>query len=221
MRIPIALVGLSVALAGVLMVGAIARQQDSEGRSAPLSGFQAALETVTSEALLRHIKTLASDEFEGRAPGTRGEDLTVNYLIEQFKQFGLKAGNHDGAYIQKVPLVGIMAQPTASFAAGGKMIDLKFPDDYVAVSPRFVPEVAVNDSRMVFVGHGIVAPEYGWDDYKGADVKGKTILMLSGEPQIPDPSDPTKLDDKMFKGRAITPCGSPSAKSPLRRGRRQ
>src|SRR5690242_18121532 len=95
MRIPITLVGLSVALAGVLMVGAIARQQDSEGRSAPPSGFQAALETVTSEALLRHIKTLASDEFEGRAPGTRGEDLTVNYLIEQFKQFGLKAGNHD------------------------------------------------------------------------------------------------------------------------------
>src|SRR5215813_10630345 len=202
MRRSIIFVGLSVALAAVMMARTVARQQGSEGRSSSSPEIQSALATITSEDLLRHIKVLASDEFEGRAPGTRGEELTVNYLIEQFKRLRIKAGNPDGTYFQRVPLIGITAQPAASFAVGGKQIDLRFPNDYVAVSPRFVPEVAVNDSNIVFVGYGIIAPEYEWDDYKGADVNGKTILMLSGEPQIPDPSDPTKLDDKMFKGRA-------------------
>jgi Zn-dependent M28 family amino/carboxypeptidase len=204
MRRSIIFVGLSVALAAVTMARTIARQQGSEGRLSLPPEIQAALETVTSEDLLRHIKVLASDEFEGRAPGTRGEELTVNYLIEQFKQFGLKAGNPDGTYIQKVPLVGITSGSAGSFAVGGKKIDIRSPDDYVAISLRFIPEVTVNDSEIMFVGYGIVAPEYGWDDYKGATVRGKTLLMLSGEPQIPDPNDPTKLDDKMFKGRAMT-----------------
>jgi hypothetical protein len=98
MRIPITIVGLSAALAAVLTVGATARRQGSESRSAPLPKIQPADETITNEDLLRHIKILASDEFEGRAPGTRGEELTTNYLIEQLKRLGLKAGNPDGTY---------------------------------------------------------------------------------------------------------------------------
>jgi hypothetical protein len=164
--------------------------------------MQAAIASITSEELLRHVKVLASDQFEGRAPGTRGEELTVKYLIEQFKQFGLKPGNPDGSYVQQAPLIGITSQPAASFSASGKPIALRFPEDYAAFSPRPVSEITVQDADIVFAGYGIVAPEYGWDDYKGTDVRGKTLLMLLGEPQVPDPNDPTKLDDKMFKGRA-------------------
>ena len=166
-----------------------------------------AFESITSDDILKHIKVLAADEFEGRGPGTNGEELTVKYLTEQYQRLGLKPGNPDGTYIQKVPLVGFTGTPTASFTAGSKQIDLKFPQDYVAVSRRFVPESKVENSDVVFVGYGVVAPEYGWDDYKGLDVRGKTIVMLINDPQVPDSSDPTKLDDKMFKGKAMTYYG--------------
>jgi Zn-dependent M28 family amino/carboxypeptidase len=167
-----------------------------------------ALDTINSDDLMRHIKTLSSDEFEGRGPGTHGEELSVAYITDQFKKIGLKPGNPDGTYVQKVPLVGFTAQnPTASFTVGAKKIDLKFPDDWVGVSRRFVPESKVENSDVVFVGYGVEAPEYGWDDYKGVDVKGKTILMLVNDPAVPDASDPSKLDEKMFKGKAMTYYG--------------
>ncbi|HET9788821.1 MAG TPA: M28 family metallopeptidase, partial [Pyrinomonadaceae bacterium] len=99
------------------------------------------------------------------------------------------------------------AQPTASFTAGAKTISLEFPKDYVAVSRRFVPESKVENSDIVFVGYGVVAPEYGWDDYKGVDVRGKTIVMLINDPAVPDAADSSKLDSKMFKGNAMTYYG--------------
>lgn len=166
-----------------------------------------ALSSLTSDGIMQHVKVLASDEYEGRGPGTRGEELTVNYLTEQFKQMGLKPGNPDGTYVQKVPLVGFTAQPRASFSAGGKQFDLRFPDDYVAVSRRFVPDIKVENSDVVFVGYGVVAPEYGWDDYKDVDVRGKTIVMLINDPAVADPADPAQPDDKMFKGKAMTYYG--------------
>ncbi len=91
--------------------------------------------------------------------------------------------------------------------ADGKDTKLNFPDDYVASSARLQSEIKVENSDIVFVGYGIVAPEYGWDDYKDVDVRGKTILMLINDPAIPDPNDPSKLDEKMFKGRAMTYYG--------------
>jgi len=157
--------------------------------------------------MLQYIKDLSTDEFEGRGPGTKGEDLTIKYLTEQFQKLNLKPGNPDGTFVQNVPLTGFTAQPTASFIAGTKKIDLKFKDDYVAVSRRQVPESKVENSDMVFVGYGVVAPEYGWDDYKGVDVRGKTIVMLINDPAVPDPNDPNKLDEKMFKGKAMTYYG--------------
>lgn len=169
--------------------------------------MKAAFDAITANDLTQHIKVLASDEYEGRGPGTKGEELTVKYLTDQFQKIGLKPGNPDGTYIQKVPLVGFTGQPTASFAAGGKTINLAFPKDYVAVSRRFVPESKVENSDIVFVGYGVVAPEYGWDDYKGVDVKGKTIVMLINDPAVTDASDPAKLDDKLFKGKAMTYYG--------------
>ena len=169
--------------------------------------LQPALDAITPDGLLAHIKILASDEFEGRAPGTKGEELSVKYISDQFKQIGLKPGNPDGSYVQEVPLVGIKSEPRISFTVGDKTTELKCPDDFVASSPRLQPEIKVNNSDVVFVGYGIVAPEYGWDDYKDANVRGKTILMLINDPAIPDPKDSSKLDVKMFKGKAMTYYG--------------
>src|SRR3990172_6007402 len=166
-----------------------------------------ALESITADGLMTHIKVLASDEFEGRAPGSKGEELTADYLIGQFKQLGLQPGNPDGSFVQNVPLAGFTAQATASITAGGKRMSLENLKDYVAVSRRFVPQVIVDNSEIVFVGYGVVAPEYGWDDYKDVDVRGKTIVMLVNDPAIPDPNDPAKLDATMFKGRAMTYYG--------------
>lgn len=169
--------------------------------------MKSGLDSITTADLMAHTKALSADEYEGRGPGTKGEELTVKYLTEQFQKIGLKPGNPDGTYVQKVPLAGFTGQPTASFNAGEKKIDLEFPKDYVAVSRRFVPESKVENSDMVFVGYGVVAPEYGWDDYKGVDVKGKTIVMLINDPAVPDPNDASKLDDKIFKGKAMTYYG--------------
>src|SRR5512132_330528 len=166
-----------------------------------------ALETITPDGLLAHIKVLASDEFEGRAPGSKGEDLSVKYITDQFKKIGLKPGNPDGTYTQEVPLAGIKSEPRTSFVIGDKTMDLKYPDDFVASSARLQPEIKIEKSDLVFVGYGVVAPEYGWDDYKNVDVRGKTLLMLIGDPPVPDPKDPSKLDDKIFKGKAMTYYG--------------
>jgi Zn-dependent M28 family amino/carboxypeptidase len=168
---------------------------------------KAALDAIKADDLLKHIKVLASDEYEGRAPGSKGEELSVKYITEQFKALGLKPGNPNGTYTQEVPLAGITTAPTARFSVKSKDIELKFPDDYVASSARLQENIKIENSEIVFVGYGIVAPEYGWDDYKGVDVKGKTILMLINDPPIPDPENPTQLDPKMFKGRAMTYYG--------------
>lgn len=168
---------------------------------------KAALDTIDAGDLLKHIKVLASDEFEGRAPGSKGEELTVKYIAEQFKAVGLKPGNPNGSYTQEVPMAGVTTTPTATINAGSEAMQLKSPEDYVAFSTRLQPEIRVDNSEIVFVGYGVVAPEYGWDDYKDVDVRGKTLLMLINDPAIPDPADPAKLDDKMFKGRAMTYYG--------------
>jgi hypothetical protein len=123
--------------------------------------LEPALETITPDGLLAHIKVLASDEFEGRAPGTKGEELSVKYISDQFKKIGLQPGNPDGTYTQEVPLAGIKSEPRMSFVVGDKTIDLKYPDDFIASSARLQPEIKISNSEVVFVGYGIVAPEYG------------------------------------------------------------
>src|SRR3989441_6772008 len=175
--------------------------------AAPEDVLKPALDAITPDGLLAHIKILASDEFEGRAPGSKGEELSVKYISDQFKQIGLKPGNPDGSYTQEVPLAGIKSEPRMSFIVGDKTFDLKYPDDFIASSARLQPEIKINNSEVVFVGYGIVAPEYGWDDYKNVDVRGKTLLMLIGDPPVPAPKDPSKLDEKMFKGKAMTYYG--------------
>ncbi|HKI17705.1 MAG TPA: M28 family metallopeptidase [Isosphaeraceae bacterium] len=176
--------------------------------AAPDSGLKTALESIKPGQVLDHIKVLASDDFEGRGPGTPGEEKTVAYLTGQFQKMGLKPGNPDGTFFQAVPLVGFQAKKVeGSFRVGDRAIGLSFLDDFVAVSRRMAEEVKVGDSDVVFVGYGVVAPEYGWDDYKGLDVRGKTLIMLVNDPPVADPADPSKLDPAFFKGRAMTYYG--------------
>ena len=174
--------------------------------SAP-AAFAPAIAAINTTAFLAEVGQLASDDFEGRAPGTRGEDRTVAYLAAQFRKLGLKPGNPDGSYLQLVPMTAFQAAGTASFSAGGKKIPLHFPEDFVAFAPEHQKQVRLTDSKLVFVGYGIRAPEYGWDDYKGVDVRGKTIVMLINDPPISDPADPARLDPKMFGGNAMTYYG--------------
>jgi Zn-dependent M28 family amino/carboxypeptidase len=166
-----------------------------------------ALAAVSEKDLLAHIKMLASDEFEGRAPGSPGEVKTVAYLEREFKKLGLKPGNPNGSWVQAVPMRGLKPTPSFSYTIAGKSVALNFPDDYVAHSTSEPVKVAVANSEIVFVGYGVQAPEYGWDDYKGVDVRGKTILMLINDPAIPDPNNPAELDPSMFKGKAMTYYG--------------
>jgi Zn-dependent M28 family amino/carboxypeptidase len=168
---------------------------------------RAVVSAETAKRLEEHIRVLSSDEFEGRAPGTASETKTIDYLTEQFRAVGALPGNPDGSYVQKVPLVGLRSTASGSFRVKEQSIALEFPKDCVALTKRFVPDVHVDASEMVFVGYGVVAPEYGWDDYKDVDVRGKTIVMLVGDPAVADSTDPTRLDDRMFGGRAMTYYG--------------
>ncbi|MEK6322971.1 MAG: M28 family peptidase [Acidobacteriota bacterium] len=196
-----ALLVLLLALTGVA-------QKPVTSKAGTLGPPQSALDVITAANLMSHIKTLASDEFEGRGPGTHGEELSINYIADHFKKAGLAPGNTDGTYFQKVPLVGITTTQDAEMKikAAGKDLKLKFGTDFVARTVRVVEKTSF-DADMVFVGYGVVAPEYGWDDYKGMDVRGKVLIMLVNDPPVPDPKEPSKLDEKMFKGKAMTYYG--------------
>ncbi len=156
--------------------------------------------------MLARTKVLASDEFEGRGPATPGEEKTVAYLVSEFKKMGLEPGNPDGTYIQQVPLVGITSKPTLSFDIGGKSMAMTPINDYVGFTTRVVKHLEMKDSDVVFVGYGVVAPEYNWDDYKGVDVRGKTVVMLVNDPPVLDPTT-GQLDPKVFGGKAMTYYG--------------
>ena len=164
---------------------------------------------IDPQAILDRIKVISSDEYEGRAPGTKGEELTVRYLEDEFKKLGLQPGNTDGTYIQKVPLVGITgtnSQPL-TVAKGAQKQTFKWSDEVVAWTKHVADGASIKDSDLVFAGYGVEAPEFNWNDFKDADIKGKTIIVLVNDPQIPDPGDPSKLDPKMFNGNAMTYYG--------------
>ncbi len=163
---------------------------------------------ISSARILERTKILASDNFEGRAPGSPGEEKTVAYLIGEFKKLGLQPGNPDGSFIQNVPLVGITSRPTLTFTIGTEGQSLPFVNinDFVGPSSRITQHVEVKDSDVVFVGYGIVAPEFGWDDYKGIDVHGKTVVMLINDPPVID-TKTDQLDPKIFGGKAMTYYG--------------
>jgi len=153
---------------------------------------------ISAEEYARHIATLSADEFEGRKPGTAGERKTVEYLVAEFKKLGLEPGNGD-SFLQQVPIVEITAGSDARLQLGSA--ELKYMQDMVIWTKRLVPEISLADSPLVFVGHGVVAPELGWNDYAGVDMRGKTAVIL-----INDPGFATN-DPKLFRGRAMTYYG--------------
>ena len=161
----------------------------------------AALAAIDSADIMRHIRVLAHDSLLGRAPGTLGEDRTVAYLESQFRAIGLQPGNTDGTWIQKVPLVGITVKgaPAMTFAKGATTRTLKWRDDYVAWTKHVAPSAGLDKSELIFVGYGTEAPEFGWDDYKGTDVAGKTLVMLVNDPPLADTS--------IFGGKRMTYYG--------------
>ncbi len=166
------------------------------------------LPNVSTDAMLADIRKLASDEFEGRAPGSNGETLTVQYLSEEFRKAGLEPGNPDGSWVQKVPLVAVTGAPTPLVVRkGGVKRPFKAGDEFIAFSKHVVNQVTIENSELVFAGYGVQAPEHNWDDFKGIDVKGKTIIVLVNDPPVPDPANTKELDAKTFGGRAMTYYG--------------
>jgi Zn-dependent M28 family amino/carboxypeptidase len=156
---------------------------------------------VSGERIRAHTRFLSSDLLEGRGVGTRGGDLATEYIATQFALAGAKPAGDNGTYFQRVPLVGAATKSEASqltVSAGGKDIPLRWADEYVGVTRRQQPDVSF-DAEAVFVGHGISASEFNWDDYKGADLKGKVFVMFTNEPPSEDP--------KFFGGRALTYYG--------------
>jgi Zn-dependent M28 family amino/carboxypeptidase len=147
----------------------------------------------------RHIAALSADEFEGRKPATPGEAKTVEYIRQQFVALGLKPGN-GSTYFQSVPLVEITADPNIALtvSGGSESRSFKYRDDMVVWTKRVVTDAALEESELVFVGYGIVAPEYDWNDYAAANIKGKTAVILINDPGF------VTGDPKLFAGRAMT-----------------
>jgi Zn-dependent M28 family amino/carboxypeptidase len=174
----------------------------SKGPSVRLPGpAYVALETINPDHIRWHVRYLSNDLLEGRGTGQRGGDLAAEYIATQLAEYGLKPAGDHGTYMQKVPFVGITTLPETQFSLipkRGEPMNLRPLDEYVAYDQTQQQQSDV-DADIVFVGYGIEAPEYNWDDYKGTDVRGKVLLMLVNEP----PSD----DSKMFKGKALTYYG--------------
>ena len=197
----------------VVCIGGCKSQQNSAAPAAAPSAAApipvSALPKIETAPILEHIKVLASDEYEGRSPGTKGEELSVKYIQDQFKQLGLKPGNPDGTYVQKVPLVGITAKETAPLTVtkGSQKQTFKWADQVVAWSKHVADTASIDQSDIIFAGYGVEAPEFNWNDFKDVDVRGKTIMVLVNDPAVPDPADPSKLDAKVFHGNAMTYYG--------------
>jgi Zn-dependent M28 family amino/carboxypeptidase len=166
------------------------------------------LPAVDTAGVLEHVKVLSSDAYGGRRPGTKGEDLTVQYITEAFKSAGIQPGAADGTYIQRVPLVGITPAPTPLVVQGRNgRVALEWKKDMVGFTRHVASTAAATNAELVFVGYGVQAPEFGWDDFKGVDVKGKAVVVLINDPPVPDPAEPSRLDPKVFGGDAMSYYG--------------
>src|SRR5215471_3978586 len=181
-------IGISFAAIGVaacLTIGAFADQKPKVG----------------GQKTREYVKKLAGDEFEGRGTGQKGGDAAADWIAKQFASFGLKPAGDNGSYFQEVPMMGVKTLPSSTFAfvpAKGEPVPVKYADELVT-NNEAQEENADIDAPIVFVGFGITAPEYKWDDYKGVDLKGKVALLFVNEPE--------SNDEKFFKGKALTYYG--------------
>jgi Zn-dependent M28 family amino/carboxypeptidase len=194
-----------VLVAALLMLAATSATQTKSTRpqatSRRLSSAAiVAMQAIRPESIETHVRFLSLDLLEGRGTGQRGGDIAAEYIAAQFALYGLKPAGDKDTYMQKVPMVGITPGADTRFSlvpAKGKPVDLKPLDEYVAYDQTQQPASDI-DAEIVYVGYGIDAPEYNWDDYKGVDVKGKVLLMLVNQPND---------DPKLFHGKALTYYG--------------
>ena len=160
-------------------------------------------QTITGESLMTHIEILSSDEYEGRAPASRGEDLTVDYLVSQLEEMGVDPGMEDGSYIQEFPLLGQRVNAGSAEMSiresGQNAVSLAYNTDFMAWPSNESESIDIENAEVVYVGYGIQAPEFEWDDFKGADVAGKILVFKNS-----DPSDDPDLFDgasRLYYGR--------------------
>lgn len=185
----------------VVCVCLAAAQQMQKLASQTIPGVPAAMNDINPEHIRAEVKLLASDYFEGRGTGQRGGELAAEYIATQFQIAGLKPAGDNGSYLQKVPMAGVTTLPETSLTIvsnGGAAMPLRYRDDFITSNQTLAP-TSDFDADIVYVGYGIEAPEYKWDDYKGTDLKGKVLLMLVNEPPSSDPN--------FFKGPALTYYG--------------
>ncbi|WP_269517834.1 M28 family metallopeptidase [Alteromonas sp. BMJM2] len=162
------------------------------------TNFESVYNSISDADIREPLKILSSDEFEGRLPTTEGEKKTIDYLVSQFKEAGLEPGNGD-SYLQKVALMEITANPDMTMTIGDN--NFAYKEDMVASSKREQASVSLNDSELVFVGYGVNAPEYKWNDYEGLDVEGKTVVILINDPGFENPKS------GKFQGTTMTYYG--------------
>ena len=174
----------------------------------PASMTLAELPGPSTDIMLVDIKKLSSDEFEGRMPGSKGEELTLEYITKQLKDSSLEPGAPNGEWLQKVSLVGLTPQAQTPFVVkkGATKKEFKPNDEVVAFSRHVADSAKIENSELVFVGYGVQAPEQQWDDFRGIDVKGKTIVVLVNDPPVTKAGS-SDLDDKVFGGKAMTYYG--------------
>jgi len=194
---------LTLAVASALMLSTACKPMDDEAVKASALP-EVSVPELSEQTMKDVVKELSLDSYEGRAPGSVGEEKTVAYLIDRFKKAGLEPGNN-GSWTQDVPLVEITAKNVSALSIAdksGKAMSFAYGSEFVVGSYRETPKTKIDQSEMIFVGHGIVAPEKGWNDYEGLDVKGKTVVIMVNDPDF-DAADLTGD----FGGKAMTYYG--------------
>jgi Zn-dependent M28 family amino/carboxypeptidase len=185
------------------MVLAVAACENPSAQDPSLSSLEMAEQSLDTIELVRHIRTLASDSFMGRAPASKGEEMTIDYLEREFLFLGYGVAGEDALLQQEVPLVSITPDPDMSLTISGNRTtrDLSYGSQFVAVTPEARDGTDLDDTELIFAGYGIVAPHYGWNDYEGVDVEGKTVVVLANDPGF------ATRDPEMFQGNAMTYYG--------------
>jgi hypothetical protein len=188
---------ISVVFLGTVALPLTIRPQSFE----PSAAERRAADSIREETLRAHTKYLADDLLEGRGPGTRGDRLAQLYIASQYELLGLKPAAPGGGWFQPVPLLGVTTHmpPTIKFRGNDRTVELKYRDDFIGNSGVPQQKVSIQDAEVIFVGYGIVAPEFQWDDYKGVDLKGKILLMMNNDPS----SDPNLFagTTRLYYGR--------------------
>ena len=189
--------------ATALLVGVAVSAAAPHGNKGLIPVPKIIVPAITGDTIRDVTKELSSDRYEGRAPGSRAEDLTITYIINRFKAAGLQPGNK-GSWLQDVPTVDIAAKNADGLTvnSGGQKLHFNFGSDMVVGSYRVTPQTRIMDAPLVFVGYGINAPELGWNDYAGVDMKGKIAVIL-----VNDPDYETSDESGLFKGRRMTYYG--------------